>query len=205
MTSSSFFNVDLTSYGYISKMLVEFGAMSGLQINKSKLEIWFNPNTLRKLKKLMAKQITVQLVSKIGKHLGTYLDAASRKKDIGAEIIDKMRSKLQGWKSRMLSRAGRLTLCKSVLQNLPVYHLATTQNPKGCLKEINRIITRFWKGELKHDKKLHLISEHRTIVKNQGGLGMLNISILNVAMLAKQIWRVISQPNLLLSRVIILK
>lgn len=38
-------------------------------------------------------------------------------------LIDKLNSKLQGWKTKLLSQAGRTTLISSVLQSLPLYTL----------------------------------------------------------------------------------
>ena len=57
--------------------------MSGLQINKRKLWIWFSSNTLRKFRKIMAKQLEDQLIHKIGKYLGTYIDTANKKRTLG--------------------------------------------------------------------------------------------------------------------------
>ena len=38
-------------------------------------------------------------------------------------------------------------------------------------------------------------------MKGRGGLGFRDLEILNLALLAKQIWRVITNPNLLVSKV----
>ena len=47
-------------------------------------------------------------------------------------LIAKFSSKLQSWKSGMLSQAGRIVLIKSVFQALPIYYMATTSIPKAA-------------------------------------------------------------------------
>ena len=38
-------------------------------------------------------------------------------------LIDKIRARLSGWKGRLLTKAGRMTLVSSVLSSIPTYHL----------------------------------------------------------------------------------
>ncbi|KAF7813166.1 phenolic glucoside malonyltransferase 2-like [Senna tora] len=51
-------------------------------------------------------------------------------------MMEKIESKLAGWKAKLLSQSARLTLLKSVLQSIPVYQLAVAPMP---LKYANRI------------------------------------------------------------------
>ena len=51
----------------------------------------------------MASELGFNLVDWFGKYLGTYMDDAIRRKEIGHDIMNKMKTKLQGWKSILLS------------------------------------------------------------------------------------------------------
>jgi hypothetical protein len=63
------------------------------------------------------------------------------------ELIDKVADKLPRWKSALITNAGRLTLVKSVLTAIPIYHLLVLLCPKWVIKAIDMIRRGFlWKG-----------------------------------------------------------
>ena len=66
--------------------------------------------------------------------LGMPLGANPKRKSTWSPIVDKVRKKLSSWKRKLLSFAGRLTLIKSVLSNLPIYFLSIFKMPKGIVK-----------------------------------------------------------------------
>jgi len=49
-------------------------------------------------------------------------------------LIDKIGARLPGWKGRLLTRAGRLTLINSVLTSIPVYHMTVFPLSKWAIK-----------------------------------------------------------------------
>ena len=51
-------------------------------------------------------------------------------------ILAKLQNKLQGWKSKFLSKVGKLTLMKNVLNNLPIYYMGMFKMPKEIVKKI---------------------------------------------------------------------
>ena len=57
-------------------------------------------------------------------------------------------------------------------------------------------------GADEHQRKIHWTKwSALTEVKEKGGLGFRDLEMLNTALLAKQLWRIIAQPNRLVSRV----
>ena len=59
------------------------------------------------------------------------------------------------WKSKTLSRAGRLTLIKVMLNNLPMYYLNLIKIPKNVAKKIIQLQRNiFWLGD---DKRKGLL------------------------------------------------
>ena len=63
-------------------------------------------------------------------YLGIPLGANPRSVETWRLVISKIRKKLSGWKSKVLSRVGRLTLIKSIINNLPMYFLGLFKMPK---------------------------------------------------------------------------
>jgi hypothetical protein len=54
-------------------------------------------------------------------------------------LIDKIGTRLPGWKGKFLSSAGRETLVKSVLSSQPIYHLTVFPTQKWLIKQIDRL------------------------------------------------------------------
>ena len=62
-------------------------------------------------------------------------------------MVANIEARIYHWSFKWLSRAGRLTLIKSVLLAIPVYWVALTWVPKGILEKIRIICSRFlWVG-----------------------------------------------------------
>eukprot|EP00253_Pinus_taeda_P008825 PITA_08825 len=81
------------------------------------------------------------------KYLGFWLKPDTYKKEDWSWLIAKIEARISHWSFRWLSRAGRLTLLKSVLMAIPVYWAALTWIPKGILEKIRRLCCRFlWDG-----------------------------------------------------------
>ena len=119
-------------------------------------------------------------------YLGLPLGRYPKQYSFWQPIIDKVNLKLDRWKRYNLSRGSRLTLCNSVLANLPTYCMSIFQMPVAVSVEIERIMCRFcWEGlrgtKLNHLAKWDLV----TRAFRDGGLGIGNLKHRNSALLFK--------------------
>ena len=73
------------------------------------------------------------------KYLGLPLHVGRTKRADEQILIDKIGARLPGWKGRLLTRAGRLTLINSVLTSIPVYHMTIFPLSKWAIKRIDRL------------------------------------------------------------------
>lgn len=106
------------------------------------------------------------------KYLGLPLGVNPRRKQTWKPVVEKFKNKLAGWKRRMLSFAGRLTLIKSVLSNLPVYYMSLFRMPQGIAKELNKIQSVFLWGGTDLKRRIHLVKwKDASMSKKLGGLG----------------------------------
>jgi hypothetical protein len=81
-------------------------------------------------------------------YLGLSLTLCQPRKSDLLPLIDKVANKLPGWKSSLMSRAGRLVMVKVVLSSIPVYSMLALDLPKWVTKAINKIRRCFlWKGQ----------------------------------------------------------
>ena len=117
-------------------------------------------------------------------------------------IKERVWKRLQGWKEKLLSQAGREVLIKSVIQAIPMYTMSCFKLPKGLIKELETTICKFWWGYNGGNRKIHWVKWDRLCeAKEVGGMGFKEIEKFNDALLAKQVWRMINNPESLCHRV----
>jgi len=118
-------------------------------------------------------------------------------------IIENMWKRVQAWSDRSLSRAGKEILLKSVAQSIPNYVMSCFQLPNGICDKMRAIISNHWWGFEGGKKKMHWRSwDWLTTPKFMGGMGFRDMKIFNQAMLAKQGWRLIIEPDSLCAKVL---
>ncbi|CAN1753324.1 Putative ribonuclease H protein At1g65750 [Linum perenne] len=83
-----------------------------------------------------------------------------------------------------------MTMVKSVLSNLPIYYMSLFKALVEVIKQIERIQCRFlWEG-CSDTKKFHLVSwDLVKASRERGGLGVLDLRSMNLALLGKWTWR----------------
>lgn len=117
-------------------------------------------------------------------------------------IMDKVIKKLKGWKERNLSFAGRGVLIKAVAQAIPVFVMSCFLLPQEICDRIERAVCQFWWGSDGESKKIHWVRKDKILKSTiDGGLGFRNLRDFNLAMLAKQIWRLHTNQHSLISKV----
>lgn len=89
------------------------------------------------------------------KYLGLPLGANPSRRETWKPVVDNFKNKLTGWKMRLLSLAGRVTLIKFVLSSLPVYYMSLFRLPRSVAKELDKIQVAFLWGDSDVKKKVH--------------------------------------------------
>ena len=111
-------------------------------------------------------------------------------------------NKLQGWKEKLLSQAGREVLLKVVVQAISTFVMSCFKLPFGLLKDIEMMIRKFWWGQRGDQRKIHW-KNWETLCKPKvlGGMGFKDLEKFNEARLAKQVWRLLVYHSSLFYRV----
>ena len=77
------------------------------------------------------------------------------------------------------------------------------QLPQSLCHDLERMMKNFWWGQRQQETKISWVSWKRLCIsKTNGGLGFRNLQAFNQAMLAKQAWRILSNPSSLVARVL---
>ncbi|MCI23473.1 putative ribonuclease H protein, partial [Trifolium medium] len=110
----------------ITDTLEKFCQLSGKLVSIEKTSVLFSKNVPRDLREVLLQQSGFREANSLGKYLGIPLMGRAPRHGDFEHLVDKVRSKLSGWKTTNLSFAGRVTLAKSVIQAIPIYSMMTT-------------------------------------------------------------------------------
>ena len=100
-----------------------FCEASGKKINNQKTQIFFSKNVDQQLRDDILHHTGYTPVIHLGKYLGANIDPGKTTRGKFNHNIEKIQSRLSGWKHQCLSLAGRLTISKSVISFIPYYHM----------------------------------------------------------------------------------
>ncbi|CAJ2672830.1 unnamed protein product [Trifolium pratense] len=160
---------------------------SGQEVNMSKSEVIFSRNLSMAAQEDLSRIMGVKHVLGTGTYLGLPSMVGRSKKSTFAYIKDQIWKRINSWRGRALSRAGKEVLIKSVLQSIPSYVMSVYIIPETTIKEIERMFNSFWWGGGSNNRGIKwLVWDRMTFLKEYGGLGFRNLQLFNMAMVAKR-------------------
>jgi hypothetical protein len=118
-------------------------------------------------------------------------------------VVDRSWGKVHGSKGQGLSMDGNETLIKSVLQAVSTYPMSCFWLSKKMCKSLKSVSSRFWWGEANDKRKIPWVAwDKMCLPKRKGGMGFQDFEAFNQALLAKQAWRLLTNPGSLCARVL---
>ena len=139
----------------------------------------------------------------MGVYLGLPEKICGSKKQAFAFIQERLHNRINSWSAKLLSKGGKEVLLKSVAQALPTYVMSCFLLPQDIIRKLTSAISRFWWSTKDNNRGLHWIAWAKICTpKDQGRLGFRDFKNFNLALLAKQLWRLIQYPNSLFARVL---
>lgn len=186
----------------LKKILEDYEAVSGQAVNLTKSSITFGSRVSDVQKTTMRHILGIHNDGGMGKYLGLPEQFGRKKSEMFRYIVEKVKKVTQGWHQKFLSPGGKEVLLKAIALAMPIYTMNVFRLTKEICEEINSILARFWwsSGE---KKGIHWFSWQRmSRPKREGGLGFRDLESFNQALLGKQVWRIMQNPECLMARIL---
>jgi len=126
----------------VKAILRGFELASGLKINFHKSKI-AGVNVDNYALSSYAKTLSCAQMGVPFKYLGLEVGGNPRKVKFWEPVLTKLKARLNVWKGRFLSMAGRICLIKSVISAIPLFYLSIFKAPESVYKSIISIQRRF--------------------------------------------------------------
>ncbi|XP_026416133.1 uncharacterized protein LOC113311517 [Papaver somniferum] len=133
-------------------------------------------------------------------YLGMPLGAKVNYKAIWDPILNKFYARLSHLSKISVSKGGKLTILKTIFSSLPLYYFSLFKASVSVINRLEKKMRNFLWGS---SKTSHLVKWSLVLAdKSRGGLGVLNLRKMNIALLAKWVWRFGMEKDQLWCRII---
>jgi len=185
--SMSFCKANSVEWRRLFKILGIYEAGSGQKINIQKTTIFFSRNTSAEKREEILSLSGLTEANRIDIYLGLLCLVGESRVQAFNSIKDRIWRKLQDWKVKFLSQAGKEILLKAMIQAIPTYNISVLQLPITQCREINSMMQHFLWGHMSKKLKIAWLSwEKMGRAKSYGGLSFRDQVMFNKALLAKQ-------------------
>ncbi|KAK2424247.1 hypothetical protein QL285_034627 [Trifolium repens] len=192
----------LAETNHLMSILKIYEEASGQEINLTKSEVFFSRNLRIAAQEDLSRIMGVRHVLGTGNYIGLPSMIGRKKKDVFAFVKDRIWKRINSWRGRALSRAGKEVMIKSVLQAIPSYVMSVYLSPDSTIKDIEKMMNSYWWGGGANNKGIRWLAWDRlTHPKSQGGMGFRELHNFNLAMIAKQGWNIMTKPHTLVARI----
>ncbi|KAF7842396.1 reverse transcriptase [Senna tora] len=174
-----FFQADWDSCHKMKWILDLYCNALGQLANLEKSCLYFTPNTPVALKDEIVRTFGIDSADHPGKYLGLLVVWGKSKDEALAFVRDKLIKKIQA------------------------FPMSCFKFPKKTCVALDHAIARFWWDQKKDEGRIHWVTWNKLAkAKREGGLGFCDFSYFNDALLAKQGWRILHEPNELWVRIL---
>jgi hypothetical protein len=189
----------------IKSILRGFHMASGLKVNFWKSSL-MGVNVSEEFMELACDFLNCRRGQIPFKYLGLPVGANPKRISTWEPLIEYLKKRLTSWGKKHISLSGRIVMINSVLNSIPIFFMSFLKMPVQVYKRVIRIQRELLWGGVKGGRKVNWIS-WKTVCreKKDGGLGVRDIRIVNVSLLAKWRWRLLQSEPALWKEVIVVK
>ena len=141
-----FAKADPTNCSAIRDVLDVFCSLSGQSVSDAKSRVYFSPNVDRDSRESFCDILGFASAPSLGKYLGIPIKHPGSSSQDFNFILNRVKTKLAGWKANLLSLAGRAVLVQASSTAIPAYVMQCTHIPNKILEGIDRVNRNFLWG-----------------------------------------------------------
>ncbi|KAA3479799.1 reverse transcriptase [Gossypium australe] len=187
----------------IVNIINKFISVSGQKINNVKSMIMFSPKTLLVERHIFCSMLGMRMVDALDRYLGLPLPIKRKKSAAFTNIINRCTCKVNSWSKCLLSYGGKEMFLKAILQSKPTYAFSVFLAPKGTIEELYSKMSRMWWTKNEKTRVWNMMAGDRLCYpKRMGGIGFRDMHLFNLALLGRQVWRLINFNDTLCFKVL---
>jgi hypothetical protein len=119
----------------------------------------------------MCEVMNTMIESLNDKYLGLPTMVGVDRSNCFCHLIDRVNSRINGWKEKLLSLGGKEILIKSIAQPIPVYVMMVFKVPNNICKGITDAISNYWWGDDNDHKRIQWFEWWKLCMpKGSGGM-----------------------------------
>ena len=141
----------------IREVLDTFCSCSGQTVSDSKSRVYFSPNIDHDDREAFSDILGFRQTEHLGKYLGFPINHQGNNNQDFGFVLDRVKSKLAGWKANLLSMAGRVVLIQASSSAVPAYIMQSHLLPSKVLDGIDQVNRNFLWGSTKSKGKMHWV------------------------------------------------
>ncbi|KAG7583713.1 Reverse transcriptase domain [Arabidopsis suecica] len=186
----------------ITRIIEEYSLASGQRVNYQKSSVHFGKHIPEERRVVVKRRLGIDQEGGDGFYLGLPETFGGSKVSILGYLKESLSKKVSGWQSKFLSPGGKEILLKAVAMALPTYTMNCFKLPQTVCQQLESVMADFWWKNKKEGKGMHWKAWHQLCnTKATGGLGFKDIEAFNVALLGKQLWRMVTHQESLMAKV----
>lgn len=184
--------MDDTCIANLKFILFSFEAVSGLKINFAKSEV-----LVTGVDEAEALQVARLLNCSLGsfpfKYLGLPISPGVLHAKDFALAVAKVGNRVLPWRGRYNTNAGKVSLINSCLSSLPMFLMGFYLLTDGVHAGFDKHRGAFYCNYMDNKRKYRLVKWHHMCKpKNRGGLGIINTRVMNICLLIKWWWKILT-------------
>ncbi|XP_074318601.1 uncharacterized protein LOC141655419 [Silene latifolia] len=196
-----FAKANLEEANVINNILRRYAEASKQLVNLDKTTVSFSKGVPIQRRSNLATRLCITEVEEHSRYLGLPTVVGRSKKGLTDILRDKLSKRLNYWRGKTLSRAGKEVLIKAVANSLPTYLMSIFKIPVNFCDELRSLISLFWWDHEEGKRGISWVAWKRLCrPKGLGGMGFRDFHIFNVALIGKQVWRLMTEPDNLWAR-----
>lgn len=197
-----FFRASRGEAEIVKGLLNTYETLSGQSVNFQKSGIHFSSNVHQRVRTELSNILGVSNNLHDSKYIGLPSLVGRSKKKVFGFIKDKLWKRVQSWRPKSISQAGKTILIKNGAQSIPSYCMSCFLLPKTLCQEMERIMNKYWwNSNPRQNRGINWLGwGDMSMSKHRGGLGFRILYGFNIALVGKQCWKLINDPQSLVAR-----